>query len=145
MLKHCSIRTPVLFVAGSHDTTSGYETGTRAIFDAAVNADRYLLTFVNANHNAAAPMPAPAEVLTKPGLTERIFNYYNDPVWDNVRMNNIFDHFATAFFGVYLKGELDKRPYLELSRDGKDGSWKGFKRNTAIGLTLEHRAAGPDH
>jgi len=136
------IRTPVMFVAGSNDTTSGYEKGTRAIFEGAVNSDRYLLTFINANHNAAAPMPAPAEVMTKPGLTERTFNYYNDPVWDNVRMNNIFDHFATAYFGVYLKGETDKQPYLDVSREGKDGTWKGFKRNTAVGLTLEHRVAG---
>lgn len=135
------IRTPVMFVAGSNDTTSGYEKGTRAIFEGAVNADRYLLTFINANHNAAAPMPAPAEVLNKPGLTERIFNYYNDPVWDNVRMNNIFDHFATAYFSVHLKGEQDKQAYLDVSRDGKDGTWKGFKRNTAVGLMLEHRTA----
>ena len=55
------IRTPMLFVAGSADDVSGYEKGTRAIFTGAVNADRYLLTFMNANHNAAAPMPAPAE------------------------------------------------------------------------------------
>ena len=135
------IRTPVMFVAGSNDTTSGYEKGTRAIFEGAVNADRYLLTFINANHNAAAPMPAPAEVLSKPGLTERIFNYYNDPVWDNVRMNNIFDHFATAFFGVNLKGEQDKQAYLDLAQNGKDGEWKGFKRNTAVGLMIEHRRA----
>jgi predicted dienelactone hydrolase len=134
------IRTPVMFVAGSNDTTSGYEKGTRAIFEGAVNADRYLLTFVNANHNAAAPMPAPVEVMTKPGLTQRIFDYYNDPVWDNLRMNNIFDHFATAYFGLLLKGEQDKQSYLDLAVNGKDGTWKGFKRNTAVGLMLEHSA-----
>ena len=55
------IRTPTLFVAGSVDDVSGYEKGTRALFAGAVNAERYLLTFLNANHNAAAPMPAPAE------------------------------------------------------------------------------------
>ena len=55
------IRTPVLFVAGSVDEVSGYEKGTRAIYQGAVNADRYLLTFVNADHNAAAPFPAPAK------------------------------------------------------------------------------------
>ena len=55
------IRTPVMFVAGSADEMSGYEKGTRAIYQGAVNADRYLLTFINANHNAAAPIPAPAE------------------------------------------------------------------------------------
>ena len=37
------IRTPVMFVAGSADETSEYEKGTRAIFQGAVNADRYLL------------------------------------------------------------------------------------------------------
>jgi predicted dienelactone hydrolase len=54
------IRTPVLFVAGSADDVSGYEKGPRAIYQGAINADRYLLTFINANHNAAAPLPAPA-------------------------------------------------------------------------------------
>ena len=39
------IQTPVLFVAGSADVVAGYEKGTKAIFDGAVNADRYLLTF----------------------------------------------------------------------------------------------------
>lgn len=51
------IRTPVMFVAGSVDDVSGYEKGTRAIYQGAVNADRHLLTFINANHNAAAPYP----------------------------------------------------------------------------------------
>ena len=53
------IHTPVMFVAGSADEMSGYEKGTRAIYRGRVNADRYLLTFINANHNAAAPVPAP--------------------------------------------------------------------------------------
>ena len=51
----------MLFVAGSVDDVAGYEKGTRAIYQGAVNADRYLLTFLNANHNAGAPIPAPAE------------------------------------------------------------------------------------
>ena len=62
------IRTPVLFVAGSADEVSGYERGTRAIYQAAVNAERYLLTFLQANHNAAAPYPAPAEVTAASAL-----------------------------------------------------------------------------
>ena len=63
------IKTPVLFVAGSADDVSGYEKGTRAIYQGAVNADRYLLTFVNANHNAAAPIPAPAETYRASGTS----------------------------------------------------------------------------
>jgi predicted dienelactone hydrolase len=127
------ITTPVLFVAGSADDVAGYEKGTKAIYQAAVNADRYLLTFVNANHNAAAPIPAPAEVYVaaeqgKPAA----FAHYADAVWDTVRMNNILDHFATAYFDLYLKGDQDKKAYFE--------GWKGFKRGTSVGLTLEHAA-----
>lgn len=126
------IRTPVLFVAGSMDDVSGYEKGTKAIYQGAVSADRYLLTFVNANHNAAAPMPAPVETYAEPvGARSAPFTHYADAVWDTTRMNNILQHFATAYFNVYLKGADDHRAYF-------DGSWKGFKPRTAVGLTLEH-------
>jgi hypothetical protein len=38
-------------------------------------------------------------------------------------MNNIFAHFATAYFGVYLKGETDKQPYLDAAAEkAKDGT-----------------------
>jgi len=129
------ISTPVLFVAGSVDDVAGYEKGTKAIYQGAVNADRYLLTFVNANHNAAAPIPAPAETYAaaeagKPAA----FAHYADAVWDTVRMNNILDHFATAYFDLYLKGDQEKQSYFE--------GWKGFKRGTTVGLTLDHAAPG---
>jgi predicted dienelactone hydrolase len=148
------IKTPVLFVAGSADDVSGYEKGTRAIYQGAVNADRYLLTFINANHNAAAPIPAPAETYRTSGTpASSPFSHYADPVWDTARMNNILDHFASAYFALYLKGEQDKQAYLDLVPNGKDAAysidregkptathtyWKGFKRGTAVGLILEH-------
>ncbi len=132
------IRTPVLFVAGSADTVAGYERGTRAIYQAAANADRYLLTFINANHNAGAPIPPPVETYTGAGLKSTAFSHYADAVWDNVRMNNILDHFATAYFGLYLKGEADKQTYLDVSPKGSDGDWKGFKPRSNVGLMLEH-------
>jgi predicted dienelactone hydrolase len=152
------IRTPVMFVAGSVDSTSGYEKGVRAIYEAAVNADRYLLTYINANHNAAAPIPAPAEVYPPPapGAVDA-FAHYADAVWDTTRMNNIFNHFATAFLSLHLKGDQDKQSYLSVVANGKDGVWnvdrngafgathtywKGFKRGTAVGLMLEHAAPG---
>jgi predicted dienelactone hydrolase len=148
------IRTPVMFVAGSADEVSGYAKGVRAIYEGAVNADRYLLTFLNAGHNAAAPYPAPRESYAySEALRLFPFTHYADPVWDTVRMNNIFHHFATAYFGVHLKGEADKQAYLEVVPNGKDAVfaedrdgkptathtyWKGFKRGTAVGLVLEH-------
>jgi predicted dienelactone hydrolase len=129
------ISTPVLFVAGSADDVAGYEKGTKAIYQGAVNSDRYLLTFINANHNAGAPIPAPAEtyVAAEPGKPAA-FAHYADAVWDTVRMNNILDHFATAYFDLYLKGDQEKKSYFE--------GWKGFKRGTSVGLTLEHAAPG---
>jgi predicted dienelactone hydrolase len=131
------IRTPILFVAGSLDDVAGYEKGTRAIYQAAVNADRYLLTFVNANHNAGAPIPAPAEAYAySETLKSYPFTHYADAVWDTTRMNNILDHFASAYFELYLKGEQDKKAYF-------DPGWKGFKPRTAVGLILEHAVAEP--
>jgi predicted dienelactone hydrolase len=131
------IRTPILFIAGSVDDVAGYEKGTKAIYQAAVNADRYLLTFVNANHNAAAPIPAPAETYVAVEGRPAAFTHYADAVWDTTRMNNIFDHFATAFFALYLKGEADKRAFFDVA---PATPWKGFKPRTAVGLTLEHQA-----
>lgn len=150
------IRTPMLFVAGSADDVSGYEKGTRAIFDGAVNADRYLLTFQDANHNAAAPIPAPVEAAV---YSERLqafpFVHYADPVWDTRRMNNILQHFVTAWVDLHLRGDRAKEAYFRVVPNGRDAVWavdrdgaplpthtywKGFKRGTAVGLTLEHRA-----
>jgi predicted dienelactone hydrolase len=130
------ITTPILFVAGSADNVAEYEKGTKAIFQQATNADRYLLTYVNANHNAGAPIPAPAETYVYSEAQKSYpFTHYADAVWDSTRMNNILDHFVTAYFGLYLKGEQDKAAYF-----GSD--WKGFKPRTAVGLILEHLPAG---
>ena len=150
------ITTPVLFVSGSVDDVSGYEKGTRSIYQAAINADRYLLTFLNANHNAGAPIPAPEETYFSKDGRPPGFTHYNDAVWDTVRMNNILDHFATAFFDTRLKGEGERQAYLDVIPNGKDGVfavdkegkptaahtyWKGFSRRTAVGLVLEHLPA----
>lgn len=145
------IRTPILFVAGSADDVSGYENGTRALFEKAVNAERYLLTFVNANHNAAAPYPAPVEVMD--GRAEAgAYSHYADPVWDTTRMNNILQHFATAHFDRFLKADAGKAAYFDVVPRGKDAVhavdrggqpqsthtyWKGFKKGTAVGLVME--------
>jgi predicted dienelactone hydrolase len=139
------IRTPVMFVAGSVDDTSGYEKGVRAIYEGAVNADRYLLTFINANHNAAAPYPAPAESYVTPEAPRTSpFTHYADAVWDTTRMNNILQHFATAYFGLHLKNEADTQAYLDVPPNGKDADWKGFRRRSAVGLILEHAAPKPN-
>lgn len=151
------LRKPTLLMAGSVDDVSVYD-AMRQIFTGATGTDRHLLTFENANHNAAAPMPAPmeswqpSEVLDFPA-----FDHYADAVWDTNRMNNITQHFATAFMDLHLKADADKAAYLDLVPNAKDGVfsaeedgtlkddhsyWKGFPARTAIGLQFETLKAG---
>jgi len=145
------VNKPILFIAGDLDDISGYENGVRAIWEQAVNIDRYLLTFLNANHNAAAPMPSPAELIGSEAML-----HYTDPVWDTIRMNNILHHFVTAWFGYHLKGDMNMKDYLTLvplASDGlfdmdSDGNhtaehtyWKGFPNRTAAGLKMEVKYA----
>jgi hypothetical protein len=150
------IKTPVLFVAGSVDDVSGYSPGVRNLFEGAVNAPRYLLTYENANHNAGAPIPPPQETWAPvPELDFVPAEHYSDAVWDNVRMNNIAQHFATAFLGKYLRRDTTMDGFLRLvehSKEGKislekDGTpkpdhtyWKGFPARSAVGLRWEQRA-----
>lgn len=148
------IKTPVFFMAGSVDASAGYSPGVRNIFELSENSDRYLLTFENASHNAAAPIPAPKETWPAPGSTVYNAGHYMDPVWDTVRMNNIAQHFATAFLGKYLKADPDADSYLNLVESGKNAVWsvdakgvpkadhtywKGFGNRSAVGLRLEHK------
>ncbi|WP_185969986.1 alpha/beta hydrolase family protein [Rhizobium straminoryzae] len=151
------VKVPIFFMAGSADDVSDYQKGIRPLFTGAKSVDRYLLTFDHANHNAAAPMPAPAESFAvSPELGFAPFEHYADPVWDTVRMNNIAEHFATVWFDLKLKGDLARGRYLDLverSEDGvyavdKDGRrqsghsyWEGFRNRTAQGLRLEHLTA----
>ena len=56
-------------------------------------------------------------------------------------MNNILQHFATAFFALHLKGEREKQAFFDVEPTAKD--WKGFKRGTMVGLLLEHTPPRP--
>ena len=148
---------PLMLIAGGVDDVSQYD-AIRQIFDETTGTDRYLLTFENANHNAAAPMPAPSESYA---MSEKLgyapFSHYADAVWDNVRMNNILQHFATAFMDEHLKGEAENAEYLDVIEVAQDGVysmddagqpkedntyWKGFGDRTAAGLRMEHKSAG---
>jgi len=151
------IQTPLMFIAGSVDDVSGYAPGVRNIYEGSIHSDRYLLTFENANHNAGAPMPPPQEAWKAvPWLPVIPTAHYIDPVWDNVRMNNISQHFIAAFLGKHLENDAVKAAHLdvlEYAKQGKwsansDGSfkpdhtyWKGFPARTAVGLRLEHLGA----
>ena len=148
---------PLMVMAGGVDDVSQYP-ALRAIFDETTGTDRHLLTFNHANHNAAAPVPAPAESYAEvEGMDFNPSEHYTDAVWDNVRMNNIAQHFATAFMDLHVKGDADKAAYLDLIPVSDEGVsslnedatpkedhtfWHGFKPRAAAGLRFETKSKG---
>ncbi|MEM9850698.1 MAG: dienelactone hydrolase [Pseudomonadota bacterium] len=152
------MKIPALFMAGSVDDVSGYEPGIRSIWQGATGIERALLTFDNANHNAAAPFPAPQEGReVDETLGFAPYDHYADAVWNTERMNNIAQHFSTAWLDIYLKGDSEKEAYLDLVPNANDGVWSvnedgtqkddhthwtGFQNRTAKGLRYEVLPAG---
>ncbi|MBU2957913.1 VPLPA-CTERM sorting domain-containing protein [Paracoccus sp. 1_MG-2023] len=147
------IEIPMLFMAGSDDTVSGYENGVRKIWEGATSVDRALLTFDGGGHNTVAPIPAPEE-----SYAAGVSNHYTDDVWDTVFMNNVGQHFITAWLNKELKGESVMDKYLELTANGSDGIWSvddagnftgdhtywaGFAEGTANGIRYETLSAQP--
>lgn len=133
------IKIPSLFVAGSKDDISGYEDGTKAIYEGAINSDRYLLTYIDARHNTA-PNPAPSEAYAS-GLSIDEYLRYADSVWDMRRINNINQHFVTAFLGFYLKGNENYKSYLDVKANPEAKEWPGFKPRTTVGLEMDHKSS----
>jgi predicted dienelactone hydrolase len=148
---------PLMLMAGGVDDVSVYS-AIRGIFDGTTGTDRHLLTFDNANHNAAAPMAPPAEALAMTAKGESgPYDHYADAVWDNTRMNNITQHFATAFMDTHLKADTDMAQYFDLIPVSGEGVtavddagkttadhtyWNGFQPRTAVGLRFESKAKG---
>ena len=65
------------------------------------------------------------------------YYHYAEPAWDQRRINNINQHFITAFLGMQLK-KMDYGKYLEINEDNKLRTWPGFKNRTSVGLELLH-------
>ena len=151
------VQIPMLFIAGSEDDVSLYENGVRAMWEGVTNVESALLTYVNGGHNAGAPMPAPKEsYYFNPDKGFDISEHYTDPVWDTVRMNNIAQHFVTAWMDMQLK-EGKNGEYFDLVSNSNDGVWameedgtpkpehsywKGFAQGTAKGLMYEVNTPG---
>jgi len=127
------IKVPTFIVAGDKDDVSGYEDGVKAIYDGIENAEKFMLVYQHARHNVA-PNPAPTESYA-PGLDMNEYYHYAEPVWDQRRINNINQHFLTAFLGLTLKG-LNYESFLDIPKDSMEESWKGFKPRTSVGLQL---------
>ena len=132
------VKVPVFFVAGSQDDISGYEDGIKALYKGVVNADRYLLTYANARHNVA-PNPPPAASM-QAGLHFDEYYRYAEPAWNERRINNINQHFVTAFLGIHLK-KKDYAKFLDVKENANDKLWTGFKPRSCVGLELLHSSA----
>ena len=140
-----ALKVPTMFIVGDKDDVAGYTGGVKSLFENAVNAERYMLVYQNASHNSA-PNPPPAATLN----SFDDYMHYAEPAWDMGRLNNINQHFVTAFLDNKLKGMASAAAYLNvptaLSNDGKfsrnaDGTakaddtyWPGFQNRTARGM-----------
>lgn len=127
------LKIPTFLIGGSEDDVSGYENGIKAIYEGATNVETYLLTYKNARHNVAPNPPAPETMA--PGLQFDEYYRYAEPSWDERRINNINQHFVTAFLGLKLKGK-DYSKYLEGQPDSNKETWPGFKERTSTGMEL---------
>jgi predicted dienelactone hydrolase len=138
-----NIKMPSLWIAGDLDDISVYS-GIVKNFEQSINSERYLLTYENALHNVA-PNPPPN--------TDQydVYAHLNEPLWDERRLNNINQHFITAFLMHYIKGEDHYQylnPAVEYANDGvysvdddknpidDNTYWAGFRPRTAIGMRL---------
>jgi predicted dienelactone hydrolase len=150
-----AITAPLFLIQGDADPVVDYTTGALAVFGGAVKADRYLLTYKQAGHSIALN-PVPAEM--RGSVWD--MDWFEDPIWRQDRINAINLHFITAFLAVHLRGEADKRAFLDVpvvdSDAGEwkapDGTpwgayspggdkvtlWKGFQRRHARGMELRH-------
>jgi predicted dienelactone hydrolase len=154
-----AINAPLFLIQGDADPVVDYKTGALAVFDGAVNADRYLLTYKQAGHSVALN-PAPPE------MRGRVWDmdWFEDPIWRQDRINAINLHFITAFLGLHLRSEASKRSYLNVPVENSDVGewnapagtlwgayspggegvtlWKGFQRRHARGMELRHLGVG---
>lgn len=149
------ITAPLLLIQGDQDPVVDYKTGALAVFGAALNAERYLLTYKQAGHSIALN-PVPDEM--RGSLWD--MDWFEDPIWRQDRINAINLHFITAFLAVHVRGDKTKQSYLDVSDPDSDKGewnapagtpwgtyspgapdatlWKGFQRRHARGMELRH-------
>jgi predicted dienelactone hydrolase len=153
------IDVPVLVVAGNQDDVSQFDTGISWLFDQLTGTDRHLLVFREARHNIVGNA---FDVSDNDPFS--VAEFLNEPVWRQDRINSINQHFVAAFLDLHLKGDEDKRSYLDVPTVNANDSqwevsfgdqlngkfagpeetqhWRGFQRRWALGLEMHRRSAG---
>ena len=65
------------------------------------------------------------------------YYHFAEPAWNERRINNINQHFVTAFIGIHLK-QQEYGKFLTLPVQSNEKTWTGFKPRTSVGLELSH-------
>jgi predicted dienelactone hydrolase len=153
------ITAPVLMISGAEDDVVDFDHGVSWLFDHLTGSDRTLLVYQAARHNIAGnPVPISQD------MAFSSLESYAEPVWRTERLNQINQHFITAFLDLHLKGDMSKAAYLNVptgqAADGEWPSalgeqlggrfadaaqpkyWRGFQRRWAMGLSLHSVAKG---
>jgi len=139
---------PSFFIVGEQDRTAPFA-GVEFLSENTVNSDRYVLKYQGAIHEVPVN---PAPPISESNYDEWL--HYQEPAWDNRKLNNINQHFVTAFLGLHLQGRPDiYGPFLDLLEPISNNSpradpddplyWKGFTEYGAIGMELRHLPAAP--
>jgi predicted dienelactone hydrolase len=153
------ITAPVLMISGDSDDVVNFDHGVSWIFDHLTSADRQLLVYQGARHNIAGNPVAITE-----NMDFSTLEFFTEPVWRSERINQINQHFITAFLDLNLKGDTTKAAYLDVptqdaaagewpstlgeqlggrfSESGQSKYWRGFQRRWAMGLTMHKAAKG---
>ena len=153
------VKLPVLMVVGNQDDVVNFKEGVSWLYNTMTGAERYMLVYREARHNIVGNEFELGE--KDPFMAAE---FLKEPVWRSDRLNAINQHFVTAFLDLTLKGETDKRAYLDVPTVDSDSAewptsfgeqlngttagpkqdkyWRGFQRRWATGLEMHHKAAG---
>jgi predicted dienelactone hydrolase len=153
------VTAPVLVISGDHDDVADFDNGVSWIFDHLTGASRHLLIYRQARHNIAGnPVPISADT------DFSTLEFFSEPVWRTERINQINQHFITAFLDLNLKGDATKAAFLDLptpiagegqwpsalgeqlggkyAGDAQPKHWRGFQRRWVLGLEMQRAAKG---
>jgi predicted dienelactone hydrolase len=154
------VKLPVLLIAGNRDDVVDFKEGVSWLYDHLTAAQRYLLVYREARHNIVGN-----EFALGDDAPFMAAEFLKEPVWRSDRLNAINQHFVTAFLDLTLKGEADKRAYLDVPTVDSDSAewpasfgeqlngkvagskqdkyWRGFQRRWATGLELHRTGPTP--
>jgi predicted dienelactone hydrolase len=153
------IKAPILMIAGDHDDVVEFKNGVSWAFGQLTGSDRHLLVYKEARHNIAGnPVPI------GPDTDFSTLEFFTEPVWRTERLNQINQHFITAFLDMTLKGDTSKAAFLDVpvpnagsgdwpsapgeqlggrfASTAQPKHWRGFQRRWAIGLEMHQARKG---